>query len=56
MCSDDCGGAVFRCMKKELVKTHGSGKAQAVMNAILKADGMAQGRVPEKIEEGLKYR
>ncbi len=56
MSSDDVGGAVFLGMKKVLVKTHGSGKAQAFMNAILKADGMAQGRVPEKIEEGLKYR
>ena len=56
MSSDDVGGAVFLGMKKVLVKTHGSGKKQAFMNAVIKAYGMAKGRVPEKIEQGLKYR
>lgn len=56
MSSDDVGGAVFLGMKKVLVKTHGSGKAQAFMNAIAKAHGMAESRVPEKIEDGLKFR
>lgn len=56
MSSDDVGGAVFLGMKKVLVKTHGSGKARAFMNAVIKAHGMAKAGVPEKIEQGLKYR
>lgn len=56
MSSDDVGGAVFLGMKKVLVKTHGSGKAQAFMNAIIKAHGMAKSGVPAKIEDGLRFR
>ncbi len=55
MSSDDVGGAVFLGMKKVLVKTHGSGKAQAFMNAVIKAHAMAESGVPEKIEDGLRY-
>lgn len=47
------GGACFLGVKKVIVKSHGSSKAEAIANSILQAYDLSVARIPEKIKVGI---